>query len=250
MRLFHFIIDSALVGDYVAHIAKQALDAVDDPGSEQPPPKKPTPVDLAKTKPGPRTKALRNQRQQLLEMFFARGVDNFNRYVVDLVRSVLRKQPAILKTRQQSLTLDEILGHASIDDLVHSIIEARVNALSYEGFESLSAWCNDRGIPLKVPGGDHRAIVELLATRNLIAHNRCIVDERYLRITEDGNLKLGQKRGLEVDDLWRCLNLLHGTVLTTDVAAAKKFRLRRTRAKAADAGAEVDVAKEGTAGEA
>ncbi len=189
MRLFHFIIDSALVGDYVAHIAKQALDAVDDPGSEQPPPKKPTPVDLAKTKPGPRTKALRNQRQQLLEMFFARGVDNFNRYVVDLVRSVLRKQPAILKTRQQSLTLDEILGHASIDDLVHSIIEARVNALSYEGFESLSAWCNDRGIPLKVP-------------------------------------------------------------LTTDVAAAKKFRLRRTRAKAADAGAEVDVAKEGTAGEA
>jgi hypothetical protein len=231
LNFFHFICDTALVGDYVAHIAKEALAKADEPRDARSLAKKITPADLAQTSPGSRIQALRRHRQRLLEMFLARSVDNFNRYLVDLIRAVLRKQPAILKTRQQTLTLEEILAHPSIDDLVHSIIEARVNVLSYEGFDSILEWCNDRGIPVTVPTADHQPVIELLATRNLIAHNRCIVDERYLRLTKNTKWRVGEKRELDVDDYWECLKLLHGTVIATDAATAKKYRIRRMRAK-------------------
>lgn len=109
LRLFHFIIDTVLVGDYVAHVAKQALDSIDAPETKATGVKWPSPVELAKTAPGPRTKALRKQRQPLLEMFFARSVDNFNRYLVDLVRIVLRKQPAMLNIAQADSSIPSVL---------------------------------------------------------------------------------------------------------------------------------------------
>jgi len=220
MTLFHFVVDSVLVGDYVAHVAKLALDGKDK--SERL-----TPTELARTNPGPRTKAIRQQRQLLLEMFVARSVDNFERYLVDLIRTVLQKQPAILKSRQQSLTLEEILQHSTINDLVLSIIEARVNSLSYEGFDSMLQWCVDRGIPLEVPQGKRDDVVELIATRNLIAHSRCIVDERYVRMVRGTTRKVGEVRSLGIDDLEKCIELLTRIVISTDKASAMKFKVRR-----------------------
>jgi hypothetical protein len=243
LQLFHFVIDTVLVGDYVAHVAKLALDGKDISARL-------TPVELARKEPGPRTKALRDQRQLLLEMFVARSIDNFGRYLVDVIRTVLQKQPAMLKSRQQSLTLEEILQHTSIDDLVRSIIEARVNALSYEGFDSMLAWCTDRGIPLGVPAGKRDDVVELIATRNLIAHNRCIVDERYVRIVQGTTRKIGEVRSLELEDLEKCQELLTGIVVATDIETAKKFKVRRVRLRTAPPAkgpGEVSQSREATA---
>jgi hypothetical protein len=225
MTLFHFVIDTVLVGDYVTHVAKLALEGGDIRNQDL------TPAGLARKEPGPRTKALRNQRQLLLEMFVARSVDNFERYLVDLVRTVLQKQPAMLKSRQQSLTLEEILQHSTIDDLVFSIIEARVNSLSYEGFDSILQWCVDRGIPLEVPQGKRDDVVELIATRNLIAHSRCVIDERYARTVRGTTRTIGEVRRLEVEDLEKCMELLTSIVVATDKSAAKKFRVRRVRVR-------------------
>ncbi len=40
-----------------------------------------------------------------------------------------------------------------------------------------------KGIPLLVPDGQLSAVVELIAVRNLIAHNRGVVDARFLKAT-------------------------------------------------------------------
>ena len=57
-----------------------------------------TPLDLAKRDPGPGIRELRKHRQQFVEMFISRSVDNFQCYVVQLVREVLRIRPEILKS--------------------------------------------------------------------------------------------------------------------------------------------------------
>lgn len=230
-RLFHFIIDTVLVGDYAVHIAETALAGIDKKDRKDPPQKLSSPTELARVSPGSRTKRLRDQSQELLELFLSRGVDNFNRYLVDLIRAVLRQQPSILKSKQQSLTLEEILSHSTIGDLVHSIIEARVSGLSYEGFDSVVDWCGDRGIPIQVPDGKYDDVKELIATRNLIAHSRCVVDERYIRAIKATPFRIGEKRTLEVDDLYHAMELLDGTVIATDIGSAKKFRIKRVRIK-------------------
>ena len=110
LGLFSFVIDTVLTGDYVVHIASRALD-----GKELD--KQIDPADLAKKEPGPRTKQLRKFAQELLEAFFVRFVDNFEVYLSDILREVLRKKPDILRSRQQTVTLEHVLQFPTIDDL-------------------------------------------------------------------------------------------------------------------------------------
>lgn len=216
--LFHFIIDIVLKGDYFAFVAKHALEGSDEYKNVEP-------AQLAKTDPGPLTTFLRRRRQVLLEMFLGRLVDNFQTYLVDLVRAVLHAKPAMLSTRQQTLTLEELLKYDRIEELVHAIIERRVTALAYEGFGDLQSWCAERGLQIQVPAGQSHAVIELIATRNVIAHNRGLVDEKYLRTVPSARFNLGEVRRLEVDDLLNALALLHRIVADTDRLAAEKFQL-------------------------
>lgn len=222
--LFHFIIDIVLKSDYFTFVAKRALDGSDDYKSVEP-------EQLARTHPGLLTKFLRKRRQVLLEMFLGRLVDNFQVFLVDLVRMVLHAKPAMLSTRQQTLTLEELLKYDRIEELVHDIIERRVNALTYEGFGELRSWCAERGLQIEVPAAHSDAVIELIATRNVIAHNRGVVDERYLRTVQNPRFGLGEVRKLEVDDLLSALALLHRIVAETDQCAAEKFRLPTGRLK-------------------
>jgi hypothetical protein len=218
-RLFSFVIDSVLAGDYVAHVARRALDGHDADDI--------TPADLAQKDPGVRTRQLRESRQELHEMFLGRAVDNFQTYIVDIIRTVLHKQPRILTARKQELTLGYILQFDSIEALTHDIIEGKVHALSYDGFGDLEEWCTSKGIPLIVPAGSRTRVVELIATRNLIVHSRGRIDERYINAAAASREQLGEKRTLEIDDVLDAIDLLNRVVTATDAAIVGKYDLER-----------------------
>lgn len=218
LGLFHLVIDTVLSGDFVAHIAQRALDGQElDKEIDR--------ATLARKEPGPCTRQLRKYRQELLEAFFARFVDNFEVYLVDILREVLRQKPEILRSRQQTVTLEYVLQFPSIDNLVQDIIEGKVNSLSYKGFSELEQWYAEKGIPLVVNTEDRQVIVELIATRNIIVHNRGRIDERYLRTVPASTYKSGELRELEVDDLFKALSILNTIVSATDQEIAKKFIL-------------------------
>lgn len=69
-------------------------------------------------------------------------MDNFQSYIVELIRLVLHAKPSMLSTKKQSITLEDLLKYKSIDEIVHTIIEKRVNTATYEGFLELNKWCN------------------------------------------------------------------------------------------------------------
>ncbi|MEH2534395.1 hypothetical protein V1277_006310 [Bradyrhizobium sp. AZCC 1588] len=217
LRFFSFICDTVVSSDYIAHVARQALDGVELKEKE--------PGELAQSAPGRRTQFLRQNSQALLEMFIARLVDNFQKYLVDLIREILRSKPTMLSTRLQTMTLEDVLKHDSIEGLVHDVIERRVNTLSYDGFAELQKWCAERGIEIKVAPSKRDSIVELISTRNIIAHNRGFVDERYLRSVRNAKFNVGDCRKLEVDDLFNGLKLLNEVVFETDSKARRKFGL-------------------------
>ena len=161
----------------------------------------------------------------VLEMFLARVVDNFQTYVVDLVRAVLHAKPAMLSTRQQTLTLEELLSYDRIEDLVHDILERRINGLAYEGFIELQTWCAERGMEISVSQTDQVAVVEFFAIRNVIAHNRGVVDEKYVKATESKTFAIGTVRNVSVDDFFQAMSMFHRIVTETDRIAAEKFQL-------------------------
>lgn len=212
-----FLTDSAVVGDWAAYTLEGALE-----GSYE---KELKPLDLAKSNPGSRTRFLRLRSQILFEMFLSRLVDNFDVYLVELIREVLQRQPRMLQLQQPSISLEEALSYKSTEELVHRVIERKVADLSYQGFDRLQEWCAARGIPLIVSGAEREAVVKLIGTRNLIAHNRCIIDEQYCAKVGVGLEMVGQRRLITSDDFLRAQALLLRVVLATDIAAIEKFKL-------------------------
>jgi len=218
VRLFHFLINSVLAGDYVVFTAQRALD-----GAALAP--EMTPENLTQTKPGANTKFLRMHRQAFLQMFVGRFVDTFQKYLVDVIREVLRRKPEILRSRKEVLTVEKLLRFKTIDELVQTIVERKVTGLSYEGFERLREWCVEKGIPLVVTPDDLPIVIELIACRNIIAHNRGIVDERYLEAVHKTECTIGGARNLSVDDIESAIRVLSKVVENLDVAATVKFGL-------------------------
>lgn len=217
-RLFHFVVDTALKTDYVVHVARQALDGKSDYKDK-------SPTDLAREQPGRHVRTLRELNQELLEMFVVRAIDNFQVYLVEAIRLALHKQPRILADRKQELSLGHILKFDSIESLTRDIVEGKLQALSYEGFGELETWCTTRSIPLLVPEGKRPQIVELIALRNIIVHNRGRVDDRYAAAVPSCKSKTGERRLLSVDDLFGGINLLNQVAVMTDSALAGKFGL-------------------------
>jgi hypothetical protein len=222
LSMFHFIIDTAMRVDHVGHIAKVALDGPVSPGN---PDLDITPEQLMKTDPSPKIKLLRRMRQELLELFLASAVDNFETYIVSIVREILRKKPEILRTREQNLTIEYVLQFTSIQELTNEIIEGKINSLSYEGFSALQAWCRKKQIPLAVRENIRENVVELIATRNTIIHNRGRIDDKYLRTVKNSKTRKGEKREIAVGEYFEAEEMLGSIVIATDHAAAAKYGL-------------------------
>jgi len=200
LALHTLTIDVALRADYMAFVAKQALDGKSYKDSD--------PVVLARTDPGPITTELRKHSQQFMEMFLARSVDNF--------RAVLRRKPEILTNSQPSISVETLLSFSSKEEIVHYIIERRVNSLAYQGFKELQDWCTARGIPIVLPTGEQRReMPEIIATRNIIVHNRGLVDEKYLNASAGASFKLGECRRLEPRDFFDVSTLLSASCKRT-----------------------------------
>ena len=217
MALHTLTVEIALRSDFTAFIAKQALEGKEGYAHS-------SPVDLARTNPGPITTELRKHAQQFMEMFFARTVDNFQCYIVDLIRAVLRKKPQILTTSQPSISVETLLRFSSKEEIVHHIIERKVNSLAYQGFKELQGWCTERGIPIVLPAARQRyELPEIIATRNIIVHNRGSVDEKYLDASAKPSFKIGEPRRLEPADFLGVSQLMSECVLQTDAAAVSKF---------------------------
>jgi hypothetical protein len=219
-RLFHFVIDTTLASDYAAHVVKQALAGNDAYKSIDP-------TSLAKDDPGRRTRALRASSQEMLEMFLVRSIDNFQIYLVEAIRAVLHKQPRVLADRKLELSLGQILKFESIDALAKDIVEGKLQSLSYQGFGELEDWCTSRSIPLVVPDGMRPKLVELIALRNIIVHNRGRIDERYADAVPGRRSDIGKKRTIDVDDLLDAIDMLDRVACVTDSALAGKFSLEQ-----------------------
>jgi hypothetical protein len=70
-------------------------------------------------------------------------------------------------------------------------------------------------------------MIDFIATRNIITHNRGHTDERYLRVVPS-RFVLGAVRQIDTNEFLRSLQVLTDCVIATDAAAAAKFRLEVT----------------------
>lgn len=187
------------------------------------------PTELMEKKPGLRVQKLRRHSQEFIEMIFSRLIDNFQIYLVDIIREILQVKPEILINNQPTISISQVLKANSIDVLIQEVIESKVGALANKGFGHIEEWCISNGIPVTVINDLKLDIVEFIAIRNIIVHNRCIVDEKYRKAVPNTEFKVGELRRLNVDVLYHAINTLGDIVSKTDFNSVNKYNLDMTK---------------------
>jgi hypothetical protein len=174
------------------------------------------------------TKLLRRYRQLLLELVVTRGADTWLLYVSELLATVFRSRPETLRSNEQ-VRLDAILQHSTMEELISDLAERKVQSLAYQGMREVAAWLQERlGLTLFDDGRGLDRAVRFVEVRNLIVHNRAVVNEIFRSRVPDHPAKLGEGLKFDVDDVFDDLEFLGMAVASIDERAVSKFHLEAT----------------------
>lgn len=226
MRFIGFISHLAVRADEVVRVARKAL-----AGEEEQ-------VDFADLEERGALAELRRSRQLILEMTLARAVDNFLAYLTELLAVAYRTRPEMLLSRlrdsesrrgreSETVPLELVLEHSTIDDLVDALVERRVTALAYRGMRDVADYLDQQlGLRLFESSDELSRAVELVEQRNLITHNRSVINRVFLsRVPNPTRYTLGAPLVLDVDTVFDDAEFLARAALSIDARAVEKWNL-------------------------
>ena len=159
------------------------------------------------------------------EVLLTRSVDNFLTYISDLITLIYKTKPETLRSGETE-KLEFILQFHTMDDLVAAIAERRVNELSYQGMRSLSEALSKRmGLTLFERPADMDRAVLLIEIRNIISHNRGIINSIFQSRVGSARGELGSKLTFTTDEVFGDVRFLASAAASIDRRAMIKFGL-------------------------
>ena len=140
--------------------------------------------------PNPIFRPIVNIYERLIaEMTLGRAVDSFLTYVSALLKLAFIHRPELLKTSDK-VSAQQVLDHPTIESFVRWLADKRVHELSYQGICDLNSFFENRlGIPL-IENKELPEVNRLIWMRNLLVHNRGVVNDHFIASvgTEYGTL--------------------------------------------------------------
>ena len=176
---------------------------------------------------GPNVVTEMDEHTQFLgQMLFCRGVDSFLVYLSDLLTLIFTAEPNILKSNEK-VSIEFVVDHLRAGDLISAIVEKKVTELSYQGMEDLYRFFDEKlKLPLCTNPDDFKRVALFNDIRNIITHNRGILNPIFKQKQPDHPAKLGAqivfKDHSEVGELTGSLVYLARHL---DARAATKFKL-------------------------
>lgn len=127
---------------------------------------------------------------QINETYFVKAVENFVVYYVGIIAVIFILHPKALFEKKFDIRL--AFETDTIDELRFHAIEHEVNSLSYKGILDLAGIIEKKtNFSLFETDFQTRRAARLMAIRNLLVHNRGIVNRRYIQNSANRSLKPG-----------------------------------------------------------
>lgn len=164
-------------------------------------------------------------RQMFIELLLVRHVDNYFNYLSSLLFEIFTQRPESMKSGEK-VDVELVLEHKSMESLTRGLAERKVDALSYSSFATLLSFFKER-FSLSICADEHvDAVNEYIETRNIIVHNRGIINRRYLEKIGQTHRKMGQLRLLDITDLDAIVPTFFSTVKSLDQQARSHMKIR------------------------
>jgi hypothetical protein len=161
------------------------------------------------------------------ELLFSRSIDNVLTYISELLALIFSTRPEMLRS-DEKISTEWALQYANREDLLAALTERKVHRLSFNGFMDLHDDLNGKfGFRLFQSPKSLGHAASLVEKRNLIAHNRGIVNRRYLERVPSAPEKLGDRLQFDPNEVFDDLTFLTASVIDIDTRAGEKFGIPR-----------------------
>ena len=159
------------------------------------------------------------------QMVLCRGVDNYLAYLTELIGLIFSLKPEIMKSNEQ-VTYKSILEHSTMDGLIDWLIEEKVTKLSHLGVAGLAGYTAERlKLDLFTDTNVEKQVGMLVEVRNVIVHNRGIVNRLFLNRVPDWQGKEGEAIVVKDKNIRHLLTFLAAAAGDIDERAKDKFGL-------------------------
>jgi hypothetical protein len=163
------------------------------------------------------------------ETVLCRFVDTFHVYLADLIRIALKKEPRLLRSGAM-LRADEILEYRSIAEVMEYLIAKKVDELAYAGFAAVLRYVRDgMGAKVTIETDTISKATRAIAVRNIIVHNRGVVNDRFIAQTCATDVHSGERYCLRTNDVFSWMDALRAVISELDTAVATHLKLARKR---------------------
>ena len=169
--------------------------------------------------------SLRKFDPYISENILIRTVNNFLWYLTNMLLLVFKNKPETMKS-DEKLPYNEILDYSSMEDLHAYIAEKKVLGTAYKKFEDLNKYfIKNFNIPI-AEENDIEKIVKVIEVRNLLVHNKNIINNIFLtRIKEEDLSWKGKKVIVNIDDAIGSLYFFSRLVFAMDSQMAQKYSI-------------------------
>jgi hypothetical protein len=173
----------------------------------------------------PLSDEFRRYRPIWLQVMTAKSVDYYLVYVAKILALVFAARPETLRSKAE-VTIEYVLQHRSMDELVRALADDEVNRLAYKGMRELAAEVKRRtGLALFSNSVDLEKAVEIIELRNLIAHNNGVVNSTIARKIPAYASRIGQLADLG-GAAFEAVYFFGRAAIQFDKLASEKFGLQ------------------------
>lgn len=132
----------------------------------------------------------------------------FEDYIQNILKYLLHKNQELALSSDKQINADEILKYNSIEDLKSAIIEDKVHKLMYRSLKNIINFISS-GFKVRFELEDdmYMDVLYWKETRNIIIHNRGIVNDIYLNAIKKHGIKrelqIGNRLEIEISEVIR-----------------------------------------------
>jgi hypothetical protein len=141
-----------------------------------------------------------NSKTLTLNMCLVFIVALFEAFVVDVFTNVLISNVQMLKCAR-TLTFETVIGLGSQSRIIRHMAEKEMNEYAYASLtEQCRIYRKRFGVDIEESGVSIEMLAEIVAQRNLLIHNKGVVNKRYIESLRNPKLKLGAKVRITQED--------------------------------------------------
>jgi hypothetical protein len=200
-----FISLSAYRLDLNAKIAREVLDGVSLEDVDK------SPDNVT----GSATKQLMRHRKFIIHTMLIRNVDNFLNYITAVLLEIFKAKPESLRSSEK-IEIDVILSSPDLESAHRAIAERKVNELSYKSLKDLSDYFESRFNTPIAPANELILLLEIVEIRNVIIHNRGIINKTFLKRVNLPKYVEGEALDLGINELEHFALILSQTAQALD----------------------------------